>query len=118
MKPENKNYMVSVIKPAAPFAKLPHGLTANDDNLAWLWLPEDSAQHPGPRLTHAEALDELQPAAGADFYQLFAPPRQLPARLWNGEQLPGTLFAFTLVLEDARPGLKVALNCWPRGMEA
>ncbi len=28
------------------------------------------------------------------------------------------LHHFTLVLEDARPGLKVALNCWPRGMEA
>jgi signal transduction histidine kinase len=25
---------------------------------------------------------------------------------------------FTLVLEDARPGLRVALNCWPRGIEA
>ncbi|THD58512.1 HAMP domain-containing sensor histidine kinase [Phenylobacterium sp.] len=25
---------------------------------------------------------------------------------------------FTLVLEDARPGLRVALNCWPRGLEA
>jgi signal transduction histidine kinase len=25
---------------------------------------------------------------------------------------------FTLVLEDARPGLRVALNCWPRGFEA
>jgi signal transduction histidine kinase len=24
---------------------------------------------------------------------------------------------FTLVLEDARPGLRVALNCWPRGIE-
>jgi signal transduction histidine kinase len=23
---------------------------------------------------------------------------------------------FTLVLEDAQPGLRVALNCWPRGM--
>jgi hypothetical protein len=112
MKPENKNYMVSVIKPGASFAKLPHGLTASDDNLAWLWLPEDSGQHPGPRLTHAEALDELQPDAGADFYQLFAPPRQLPARLWNGEQLPGTLFAFTVVLEDvllpAIPAIKSA----------
>ena len=28
------------------------------------------------------------------------------------------LHHFTLVLEDAKPGLKVALNCWPRGMEA
>jgi signal transduction histidine kinase len=28
------------------------------------------------------------------------------------------LHHFTLSLEDARPGLKVALNCWPRGMEA
>jgi signal transduction histidine kinase len=28
------------------------------------------------------------------------------------------LHHFTLVLEDARPGLKVALNCWPRGMDA
>jgi signal transduction histidine kinase len=28
------------------------------------------------------------------------------------------LHHFTLVLEDARPGLRVALNCWPRGMEA
>lgn len=25
---------------------------------------------------------------------------------------------FTLVLEDARPGLRVALNCWPRGFDA
>jgi len=25
---------------------------------------------------------------------------------------------FTLVLEDAKPGLRVALNCWPRGLEA
>ena len=25
---------------------------------------------------------------------------------------------FTLVLEDAGPGLRVALNCWPRGIEA
>jgi signal transduction histidine kinase len=25
---------------------------------------------------------------------------------------------FTLVLDDARPGLRVALNCWPRGLEA
>lgn len=25
---------------------------------------------------------------------------------------------FTLALEDARPGLRVALNCWPRGFEA
>jgi signal transduction histidine kinase len=24
---------------------------------------------------------------------------------------------FTLVLEDARPGLRVALNCWPRGFD-
>jgi len=28
------------------------------------------------------------------------------------------LHHFTLALEDARPGLKVALNCWPRGFEA
>jgi signal transduction histidine kinase len=28
------------------------------------------------------------------------------------------LHHFTLVLEDAKPGLRVALNCWPRGMEA
>jgi signal transduction histidine kinase len=28
------------------------------------------------------------------------------------------LHHFTLVLEDARPGLRVALNCWPRGFEA
>jgi len=28
------------------------------------------------------------------------------------------LHHFTLSLEDAQPGLKVALNCWPRGMEA
>ena len=28
------------------------------------------------------------------------------------------LHHFTLVLEDARPCLRVALNCWPRGMEA
>jgi len=28
------------------------------------------------------------------------------------------LHHFTLVLEDARPGLRVALNCWPRGIEA
>ena len=28
------------------------------------------------------------------------------------------LHHFTLVLEDANPGLRVALNCWPRGMEA
>jgi signal transduction histidine kinase len=26
------------------------------------------------------------------------------------------LHHFTLVLEDARPGLRVALNCWPRGI--
>ncbi|HEX3886625.1 MAG TPA: ATP-binding protein, partial [Phenylobacterium sp.] len=28
------------------------------------------------------------------------------------------LHHFTLVLEDAHPGLRVALNCWPRGIEA
>jgi signal transduction histidine kinase len=28
------------------------------------------------------------------------------------------LHHFTLALEDARPGLRVALNCWPRGFEA
>jgi signal transduction histidine kinase len=28
------------------------------------------------------------------------------------------LHHFTLVLEDAKPGLRVALNCWPRGFEA
>jgi signal transduction histidine kinase len=27
------------------------------------------------------------------------------------------LHHFTLVLEDAHPGLRVALNCWPRGIE-
>jgi signal transduction histidine kinase len=27
------------------------------------------------------------------------------------------LHHFTLVLEDARPGLRVALNCWPRGFD-
>jgi signal transduction histidine kinase len=27
------------------------------------------------------------------------------------------LHHFTLVLEDARPGLRVALNCWPRGID-
>jgi signal transduction histidine kinase len=28
------------------------------------------------------------------------------------------LHHFTLCLEDARPGLRVAMDCWPRGMEA
>ncbi|HEY2356748.1 MAG TPA: HAMP domain-containing sensor histidine kinase [Phenylobacterium sp.] len=28
------------------------------------------------------------------------------------------LHHFTLALEDAKPGLRVALNCWPRGVEA
>jgi signal transduction histidine kinase len=27
------------------------------------------------------------------------------------------LHHFTLILEDARPGLRVALNCWPRGFD-
>ncbi|MDB5466961.1 MAG: hypothetical protein JWQ46_1723, partial [Phenylobacterium sp.] len=28
------------------------------------------------------------------------------------------LHHFTLSLDDARPGLRVALDCWPRGLEA
>ena len=28
------------------------------------------------------------------------------------------LHHFRLALEDARPGLRVALDCWPRGLEA
>jgi signal transduction histidine kinase len=28
------------------------------------------------------------------------------------------LHHFTLSLEDAQPGLRIALDCWPRGLEA
>ena len=101
MTPKLTNYSVSLIEPLERLVDMPHGLTAGDDTKPWLWLPEDWHAHPGSRLTNVEALNELQPDFIAGFYRLFAPSRQLPARLWNGEQLPGSTLAFSVVLEDS-----------------